>query len=465
MIMKKLIGTKKFYKKVAFIALPIMIQNGITNFVNLLDNIMIGRVGTEQMSGVSIVNQFLFVMLLCLFGIVSGAGILGAQYYGKRDIEGVRNVMRIKLVISFTVMALAVVALILFDDTLIGLYLKDGSDVGDLAATLEHGKTYLAIMLFGLPPLAVEMSYSSTLRESGETRVPMVASMIAILINLGLNYVLIFGKLGAPELGVAGAAIATVISRYVQVTLVIVYSHTHTKKNPYFAGLYRHFGFPGKLFGKVIVLSAPLMLNETLWAAGTAAVNTCYAERGLSVVAAINIESTVYNIVNFVFIAMGDALAIVVGQQLGAGEIEEAKESATKIIVLDVLCAAGGALIMFGLSWVFPDFFNTYDEVKDIARTIIRLTALFMPIHGLLHALYFAIRSGGKTLITFLFDSAYLWAIVFPVGYVLSHFTGLSIALLFVCCQALDIFKVIAGLLIYRSGIWARSLTQESVSE
>ncbi|MCR5829075.1 MAG: MATE family efflux transporter [Lachnospiraceae bacterium] len=454
-----LIGNKKFYKKVLWIALPIMVQNGITNFVGLLDNIMIGQVGTEQMSGVSIVNQFNFVFLLCMFGVVSGAGILGAQFYGQRNIEGVKNVMRIKIVISLTLMLIAGTLLYICSEELIGVFLHDTSQGGDLVATLAYGKEYLMIMLIGLPPLAVEMSYSSTLRESGQTRIPMIASIVAVFVNLILNYILIFGKFGAPELGVAGAAIATVVSRYIQAVLVVAYSHTHTKANPYFEGLYKGFSISWVMFKRVIILAAPLMANETLWAAGTAAVNSCYAYRGLSVVAATNIQSTLYNIFNIMYIAMGDSLAIVVGQQLGAGDIEEAKDSSKKIIFMSVCCAAFGGILMIAMSFLFPNLYNTTDEVKEIAGTLIRICALFMPIHGFLHAVYFAIRSGGKTFVTFLFDSVYMWVIVFPVGYLLAHFTDLNITLMFLCCQAIDIIKVTVGVMIYRSGIWAKNIT------
>lgn len=457
--MKKLIGTKEFYKKVLLIAFPIMIQNGISNFVGLLDNIMIGRIGTEQMSGVSIVNQLMFVFILCLFGIVSGAGILGAQYYGQKNIDGVRDVLRIKIVIAIGAMMLAIVLLILKGEALISLYLHEGSDAGDLKATLGYGMDYLKVMLFGLPPMAMEMSYSSTLRESGETKVPMKASLIAMFVNLILNYILIFGKLGAPALGVMGAALATVISRYIQFTYVGLWSYRHIKSKPYMDGIYRNFHISAELFGKVFIMALPLMLNETLWAAGTAAVNTCYAYKGLSVVAAINIESTVYNIFNIMFIAMGDAIAIIVGQQLGAGQIDEAKDTSGKIILMSIVFAAIGSMFMFAISWVFPMVYNTNDEVRKLAGLFIRIIACFMPIHAFLHAVYFSIRSGGKTFVTFLFDSVYLWIIAFPFAYLIVHFTNLDIMHVFIYCHAIDLIKVMIGFLIYRSGVWARNIT------
>jgi putative MATE family efflux protein len=458
--MKKLIGTKEFYKSVMAIAFPIMIQNGISNFVNLLDNIMIGRVGTEQMSGVSIVNQLMFVFILCLFGTVSGAGILGAQYYGQKNMTGVSDVLRIKIIIASAAMLMAVAVFMFFDTQLISFYLHEGSEEGDLAATLFYGKEYLRIMLIGLPPFAIEMSYSSTLRESGETKVPMRASVMAVFINLVLNYILIFGKFGIPALGVAGAAIATVISRYIQAAYVVIWSHRHEITNPYIEGLYKNFKISWNMFLKVFILALPLMLNETLWSAGTAAVNTCYSYRGLAVVAALNIQSTIYNIFNIMFIAMGDAIAIIVGQQLGAGQIKEARETSAKIITMSVFFAAAGGLMMLCVSGVFPKVYNTSDEVRNLASTLIRVIVCFMPIHAFLHAVYFSIRSGGKTFITFLFDSVYLWVISFPFAYFLAHYTGIDIRYMFIACQAIDLIKVMIGFFIYRSGIWARNITE-----
>lgn len=460
--MKKYIATKDYYKKVMLIAFPIMIQNGISNFVSLLDNIMIGRVGTEQMSGVSIVNQLIFVFMLCMFGVVSGAGILGAQYYGQKNNKGVRDVLRIKLVMVLGALIIATVVFLTMGETLISLYLHEGSETGNLADTLRYGQEYLRVMLIGMFPMAVEMSYSSTLRECGETSVPMKASIVAVLVNLVLNYILIFGKLGMPALGVVGAAIATVVSRYIQMIYVVAWAHKNIAKVPYIEGVYRQFSISWNLFAKVFILTLPLMLNETLWSAGVAAVNTCYSYRGLSVVAAINIQSTIYNIFNIMYIAMGDALAIVVGQELGAGNIEKAKDTATKIIVMAVAFASLGGLFMFGISYIFPLVYNTTDEVRHIAGLVIRITACCMPIHGFLHATYFAIRSGGKTVITFLFDSVYLWVIAFPFAYFLAHYTGLSIGPMFLSCQLIDLLKVAVGYFIFRSGIWARNITEQA---
>ena len=185
----KFIGDRAFYKLVLTIALPVMIQNGISSFVNMLDNLMVGGIGTEQMSGVAICNQLIFVFNLCVFGGLSGASIYGAQFSGKRDLEGVRNVFRFKvwLVMLLSVMGLTV--LWLFDEPLLSLFLHQGSEQGDLVLTLQCARSYLAVALLGLPVFAMSQAYASTLRETASTTLPMGAGIAAMLVNLIGNWV------------------------------------------------------------------------------------------------------------------------------------------------------------------------------------------------------------------------------------------------------------------------------------
>ena len=455
---KDLIGEKDFYKKVLLIAVPIMLQNGITNFVGMLDNIMVGRVGTEQMSGVSIVNQLLFIVMLMLFGATSGAGVIGAQYYGKGDYKGVRDTFRIKLVISAIILIIAIGILSIFGDTLISLFLHEGSESGDLEATLRYGRDYLKVMLIGQIPLAIEFSYSSTLRESGETALPMKASVAAVFINLILNYILIFGKFGAPVLGVVGAAIATVISRFVQLFIVAIYSHTHLEKMPYFEGTYRSFKVPGKLLGKVILLALPLMMNETMWSLGVTTQNACLSTRGLAVVAGMNISVTISNVFNIIFIALGDSVAILVGQLFGAGKVEEGKLTAYRIIAFSTSITVVIGAVMFLVGPLFPNIYKTYDEVKILAGNMIRISAVMMPLGAYLHSTYFAIRSGGKTFVTFLFDSGFMWVVAVPLSFILVNYTTLSAITVYAIVLSVDVIKVIIGTILLKSGIWARSL-------
>ena len=229
------------------IALPIAIQNGITNFVNLLDNLMVGRIGTEEMSGVSISNQLVFVFNLCIFGTVSGAGIFGAQFFGKKDDEGVKTTTRFKIVAGFVITVIASAIFLLFGEKLISLFLTGDSNGGDLDKTLFFAMKYLRIMILGLPGFMLTQAYSSTLREGGEAVLPMKAGIAAIFTNLILNWVLIFGNLGAPRLGCGGAAIATVISRYVELGLVAGATLKNREKYKYLKGLWKSFKIERKM--------------------------------------------------------------------------------------------------------------------------------------------------------------------------------------------------------------------------
>lgn len=449
---KKLIGDRNFYKMVLGVTVPIIIQNGITNFVGLLDNIMVGQVGTWQMSGVAVANQLLFVFNICIFGAISGAGIFGAQFYGCGNYEGVRNAFRFKLIFCAALVALWTLILWLGGQGLIGLYLNEEGE--NAAATLSYGYSYLMWMLPGLIPFALGQVYSSTLREAGETMVPMKAGVTAVLVNLVLNYILIYGKFGAPAMGVVGAAIATVVSRYVECLIVALWAHRNREKAPYMEGVYRTLKIPMNLVGQIFIKGSPLMVNEFLWATGMAAMMQCYSLRGLDVIAGMNISSTISNLFNVVYLAMGNSVAIIIGQLLGAGKMEEAKDTDTKMIAFAVgSCALIGAAMAVSAP-LFPKLYNTTEEVRHLAASFILIAALMMPMQAFLNTCYFTLRSGGKTFITFLFDSAFMWVVSIPLAYVLSRFTGLPIVPLYFICQAAEFLKCIFGFVLVKKGVW-----------
>ena len=454
----KFIGDKNFYKMVLAIAVPIMIQNGITNFVSLLDNIMIGQIGTEQMSGVAIVNQLLFVYNLCLFGGVSGAGIFTAQYFGQKNQEGVRQTVRFKIWMVSLITLFTAILLLASGDSLISFYLQGDGTADSAAATLHYGREYLQIMLPGLIPFMLVQVYSSTLRECGKTILPMKAGVIAVFVNLILNYILIYGKFGAPALGVQGAAIATIISRFVECAIVLVHTHRHSQENPFVQGLYATLKVPGSLMIKIITKGMPLLLNETLWAAGTAMLTQCYSIRGLNVIAALNISNTINNVFNIVFIALGESVAIIVGQLLGAGKMDEARDTDNKMIAFSVFSCVLIAIVMLLLAQFFPLLYNTNDEAKTLATYFIMLTAVFMPQNAFLHASYFTLRSGGKTIITFLFDSVFIWCVSVVIALTLSRYTALPVAAVYAFVQMGDWIKCVIGFVLVKKGIWLQNI-------
>ncbi|MBD5507206.1 MAG: MATE family efflux transporter [Lachnospiraceae bacterium] len=440
------------------ISVPIMIQNGITNFVSLLDNIMIGQIGTEQMSGVAIVNQLLFVYNLCLFGAVSGAGIFTAQYFGQKNQEGIRQTVRFKIWLISAITVITVILLLSAGDSLITLYLQGEGTPESAAATLRYGKEYLQIMLPGLIPFMLVQIYASTLRECGQTILPMKAGVIAVFVNLVFNYILIYGKFGAPALGVRGAAIATVLSRCVEAAIVLIHIHRHKEQNPFIVGLYATFRVPGSLVFKIVTKGMPLLLNETLWAAGMATLTQCYSIRGLNVIAALNISNTIGNIFNIVFIALGESVAIIVGQLLGAGKMDEARDTDNKLIAFSVFSCILVAIAMLLPARFFPLLYNTNDEARTLATYFITLTAIFMPLHAFLHSAYFTLRSGGKTIVTFLFDSVFIWCVSVTIAFLLSHYTTLPVVAVYVCVQLGDLIKCAIGFVLVKKGVWLQNI-------
>ena len=330
MTIRRLFGDKSFYKQVLLIAVPIMIQNGITNFVSLLDNIMVGQLGTEQMSGTAIVNQLLFVFNLTVFGSLSGAGIFGAQYFGQGNSKGVRDTFRFKAATAMTVLAAGFSILTVFGTQLISSYLTGNGDSGNKALILASGQEYLQIMLIGLIPFVITQVYASTLRETNHTFPPMFAGLAAVLINLVMDWILIFGHFGLPAMGVKGAALATVIARIAECIGVVTWTHKNSEKNEFIKDAFRTLVVPGELVKKIVLSGLPLMVNECLWSSGMATLNRCYSMRGVDVVAATNISSTIFNLFSVIFIALGNSVGIIVGQILGSGDMKKAKESRKK---------------------------------------------------------------------------------------------------------------------------------------
>ena len=455
---RKLIGSRAFYAMVMAVVLPIIVQNAISNFVNLLDNLMVGRIGTEQMSGVAIANQLIFVFNLAVFGAVSGAGIFTAQFHGAGNVDGVRSTFRYKFLICLGIAALAILLFILRGPQLIGLYLTDTADPARAQRTLGYAMQYLRVMLVGLVPFALTQCYAGTLRETGETTMPMLAGIIAVCVNLLFNYLLIFGHLFFPAMGVRGAAYATVLSRFVELGIIAAYTHMHKSRHRFADGLYRTLAIPGPLARDITRKGMPLLINEFLWSMGMATLSQIYSMRGLDVVAATNISSTVYNLFSVAFLSMGSATAIIVGQALGANDAARAKDHSWKMMALSVAmsCVLGGALLAAS-RWI-PLLYNTTDSVHALAANLLRVGACLMPLNAIANCSYFVLRSGGKTGVTFLFDSVYTWAVNISLAYALAHFTAMPIVPLYLCVQLTEFIKCTVGIILVRKGIWINNI-------
>lgn len=456
----KYFGDKAFYKMIMAIALPIIVQSLLTNFVNLLDNVMVGQLGTDQMTGVAVVNQLFFVFNLAVFGGMSGAGIFSAQYFGQDNHEGVRNVFRIKFIIAIILTVLSLSIFIFLHEPLINMFLHEGSQSGNVQATYEYAKTYLFIMLIGVPPFIISNCYNTTLKEAGQTVIPMIAGIMAVIVDLVFNYLLIFGKFGFPELGVAGAAIATGMSRYIECGFLVIYTHLHSEKYKFIKGVYRSMKVPVSLVKKVIINGSPILLNEILWSAGLTMQTQALSTRGLAAIGAININNTVSNVFNIVFVTMGTTISIVIGQLLGAGKLEEAKDTDRKMCVFSVLTAIGVSIILLILAPLFPHLYNTTAEIRNLATKFIMVLALVTPFNAFTNAAYFTLRSGGNTIITFLFDSCFIWVVNVPVSMILAHFTTIPVIYIFLIVNSLETLKAFIGYGLVKKDIWLNTIVE-----
>ena len=451
---------REYIRKLLKIAIPMMIQNGISNFVNLLDNLMIGRVGTNALSGVAIANQLSFVFFLVIFGATAGVGIFTAQYKGNGDDDGIRSTFQFKIVFNTLLATLCTVILAVFSPSLINLFLLGEGDPADAAETLAIGVSYMNILLISFIPVGLTQAYAGTLRDLGSTKVPMFASLCAIFVNLVGNYLLIYGHFGLPALGASGAAIATVISRFVELGILVIYAGRHPDLFPFIRGAFKKIRVTRSQALRFLLKALPLMANETLWSLGMTTINQSYSYRSLDAVAAMNIQSTIWNLMGVAFIAMGEAVGIMMGHILGAGELDEARKKAGKMRMVTVMCGLVFGLLLALISPFFPLLYNTSDYIRSLATGFILISAIYMPFCAYTHASYFIIRSGGNAFITVLFDSVYTWAIVVPLAFILSRFTNMSVTLMLTIVNGMEVIKCFIAFAFVRSGIWVRNIVK-----
>ena len=455
--LKKYIGDRAFYRRAMFVALPLMLQNVVTNFVSLLDNLMVGQIGTAQMSGVAVVGQLFFIFYLVIFGTVSGPGIFCAQFWGAGNHRSFRAAFLYKLASSLIMCLLCGLALGLFGDRFIALYLT-----GEEAAKAEialYARRYLRIMLWGMLPYTLSTVYSSTVRETGRTFMPMLASWIAVGLNLALNWALIFGHLGAPVMGVEGAALATVISRLAEMLINVVWSYCSAEKVVFTRRIPGGCRMSRTLLKSLILKSVPLMLNETLWCLGTATLMQIYSTRGLDVIAALNIGYVLSDLFTALSFSVGSTIGILVGQELGSGETEKAVDTDRKLIVFGLFLSLAICLLLLASSGLYPKFYNTTDEVRTLASGLIRLIALVIPLDTFAHMSYFTLRSGGMAGVTFLFDSGFSWVINVPFAWALAHLTGMPILPLYALSAFTVVIKCVIGATLVKKRVWVNTLS------
>ena len=451
----------QFYKRIMVIALPIIIQNIITNFVSLVDNVMIGSLGTLEMSGVSIVNAVLFVYNLTLYGANSGPGIYTSQFVGTKNKKGVQECFYFKLFIGIVVVSIGILMMKILGKNLIGLYLSSSNSALENTTTLNYAYTYLSIMLVGLVPFMLSQVYMTTLRETENTLVPMIASMVAIFSNVVLNALLIFGIGIFPKLGITGAAIATVISRYIEFFILFFYAH-FVDKVGYFKNLYTSIHINLPLYKNIIIKGFPLLCNEFLWGFSLKAIVQCYSTRGIEAVAAINITSTVVDMFQIMTYSVGMSISILLAQRLGNNDQHtEIYKDAWYMIYFGIFMCAITGITLSIVAPFFVELYNTTDTVKSIALMCLRISSIDIIILSLDYSSYYILRAGGKTFITFLFDSIYTFFISFGIAFILSRCTSVSVVIIYLAVALMNIPKGLLGMWLVKKKIWMNNIVEE----
>ena len=334
-----------------------------------------------------------------------------------------------------------------------------GENGGNEKLALEYGMTYLRIILLDLPAFMILQVYASTMRECGETVVPMKAGAAAVAVNLIFNYLLIYGKFGFPRLGVAGAAVATVLSRYTETAIVVIWAHTHEKRKYIYDRTYKTLSVPRDHVKKYFIKGNAAFAERSVMVfryGGFGDKN--YSVRGLTVIAAMNIANTINNLFSVVFAAMGESVAIIVGQALGFGDMKRAREIDNKMIVSCVLISFAVSVFMFLFAPFFPRIYNTTEAVRKAAMGLVLAQAVFIPQNAFLNAAYFTLRAGGKTGVTFFFDCVFLWCVNIPIVFVLCRYTGLAPWAVYSAMQIGEWLKCIAGAVMVEKGVWLENL-------
>lgn len=451
-MLKSFFGTKKFYRSLIAITIPIMIQQGLTSIVSVLDNVMVGQLSENAIAGVAIANQILFVCFAALMGGLSGPSIFVSQYHGAKDHAKLQQSFRTKAIFAFGIVVVFFILYLAFGNFFIHQYLKDELSI------IESSK-YFKIIIFSIIPLGFVQLYGSSFREIGQPKIAMYCGLVTIFLNAGLNYILIFGHLGLPALGVQGAAIATVVARSIEAVLLV--SVAHLGKFSFATHVYRHFHIAKTLLVRIVKKGLPLLGNEIAWSGGMSVLILMYAMRGNQAIAAFTISSTVSNLFYTVFAGLATGIAVFVGSELGANRLDEASSNARKILVFGCLVGMGAGLVLFITAAYVPLLYNVDESVRHTATSLMRVVSVLIPIFAVNVGCFFILRAGGSSLVTFLFDSGSMWLFAVPLAFVLARYTHVSIVYMYLFVQSLDFIKMFFGIYLVSKKRWVRNLTLE----
>lgn len=450
--MFKVLKDKKFLKHFLMIAFPVMLQQLISFVVSLVDTLMVSGITNEAVSAVYAVNQLSFFLFVVIGGVMAGSGIFIQQFFGSRDYKHLYQTHRFKLIAGLVFLVIALPLAFIFGHYVIEFYSRNNDNPGEI---LSLALDYMPVILLGFIPYVFTAAYSTSLRETGKTMEPMLASAVAVVVNVVLNYIFIY----VLQKGVLGAAIATTIARSVELMTLLFICELKGFLN--LKSLIKGFSVEKHLTRTIIRKSWPLLGNEIMWAGGMVLISMAYAQRS-NVLSALSIVSTMGNIFMIIFLGLSVGISVMVGNALGANQIHEARQNIKKLYTLGVMVSLVFGIIMIALSPFIPQMFvNVSAAQKELATYLIIVYASFLWAFSLSTGVYMTLRAGGKSLLTFLLDSGTMWGIVVPLAWILALYTPLPLVGIYIAVQSVDLLKSAIGLMLVRRGTWIRNLTLE----
>ena len=443
-----------FIKKLVIISLPIIFQQLFLNLASLLDTIMVGQLDDISISGVYIATQIVFVCNLMIFGSIEGASVFFSQFYGNKDQDKMKNCYAIKYIFSCGIGLILTLVTLIFGKGLVSLFLDNPLEI-DVAVK------YLNIVAFSYIPYSLSVTISSTLREVHRPISPMIITLIGVLFNFVFNYLFIFGKLGFPKMNASGAAIGTLINRYVE--MIILFLFIIIKKISFNQNFFKSFKIEKSLFKKVTLKSIHLLLNETCWSLAQTVLVFFFTKCDGIATVVLPIVQTIFNLIFVISLGLGNGVSIIVGNTIGNNDYENAQKQAYQSVIFTLICGVIFGIVLFCSSEAIVSLYQgVSQEAKNLAVYFIKFNAFYLCINGVNTCLFFLLRGGGKTEIVFIFDSVYGWLISIPFAFVLVKFTSLSLKQVYVYVYLIDLIKTLIGSGLLISKKWFNNLTIEA---
>lgn len=444
---------KQFYKSLFAIAIPIMLQNLVNSFVNMVDTVMIGRLGTVEIAAVGLGNQFFFTFNMILFGICSGSAIFTAQFWGKRDIPGIRTNTGFSLILNLIVALIFTFLGLFFSEGILRIYSRD-------PAVVAAGAAYIKTLAPAFIPFGISFVFIQTLRSTEKVRLAMVSTLIALSINVVLNYLFIFGFGPIPAMGVAGAAMATVAARFIEAGILIGVSYA--RRYPP-AGSFRELmAFTGSFTGHFFSIVSPVVLNEFIWSLGVMLENIIIARTHTNAIAAFNITNTFSQLTWVFFIGLGNGVAVLIGKKIGEGDEKTARDYAARISRFAPLLAGGAALIILAFSRVLPLIFRVNSSVLSLITVMFFILACTYPFRAFNMSMVVGIcRAGGDTRFCILYDVLFMWVVSIPLAAAASFVFKAPVWVAYLCICIEDPIKMLLGLWRLKTGKWLHNVIEK----